>query len=154
MKSNLKSLLFHILVPNMLAFTIQMLIPDYQDYLNSLNQPFVLPSLVFIIVWPCLYTLMGISAFLVEKENSDNVSHVMKYYYIQLFINLSYSVCFFYFHNLVLSTIITISLLVLSIITFIKFYKFNKLSAYLLIPYILWLIIANYLQIGIYFLNN
>ena len=153
MKFNIKSFLFHILVPLMLSFTITMLLPDYSEYLQSIKQPLVLPSIVFMIVWPILYILMGVSAYFIDNSNNKNSPKAMKYYYIQLFINLSYSFVFFYLHNIPIATIITLSLLVLSIVVFIKFIKINKIAGYLFIPYILWILIANYLQVGIYFLN-
>lgn len=152
MKINLKSLLFHTLVPIMLSFTITMLMPNYQGYLESLNKPLEIPSIVFSIVWPVLYILMGISAYIIDNKK-DTPSRPMKIYYIQLFINLVYPIVFFYFHNLTLGALFTLSLLVLNIILIHDFYKINKLSGYLLIPYILWLLVANYLQVGIYFMN-
>ena len=69
MKINIKSLLFHVLVPLMLSYTIIMLIPDYKDYLDSLKKPLELPSIVFQIVWPVLYVLIGISAYIVDNKN-------------------------------------------------------------------------------------
>ena len=130
-----------------------MLLPDYSDYLKTIKQPLEIPSIVFAIVWPILYILMGVSAYLIDNSNCENSSKAMKYYYIQLFINLSYSFVFFYLHNIPIATIITLTLLVLSIVVFMKFIKINKLAGYLFIPYILWLLVANYLQVGIYFLN-
>lgn len=152
MKINLKSLLFHTLVPIMLSFTITMLIPSYKGYLERLNKPLEIPSIVFSIVWPILYILMGISAYIIDNQK-DTPLRLMKIYYIQLFINLTYPICFFYFHNLTLGALFTLTLLFLNIILIYNFYKTNKISAYLLIPYILWLLVANYLQVGIYFLN-
>lgn len=155
MKINLKSLLFHTLIPLMLSFTITMLIPSYKEYLETLNKPLEIPSIVFSIVWPVLYILMGISAHLIDSKETfaKPVASVMKIYYIQLFINLTYPIVFFYFHNLTLGALFTLALLVLNIILTYKFYKINKISGYLLIPYILWLLVANYLQVGIYFMN-
>lgn len=149
----LKSLLFHIFVPLMLSFTITMIIPSYDGFLKSLNKPLEVPSIVFAIVWPILYILMGISAYIVDNKESGDVSQAMKVYYIQLFVNLMYPVVFFYLKSIVFGTILTLVLLGLVILTMVKFKKISKLSFYLLIPYLLWLLFANYLQVGIYFLN-
>lgn len=150
MKINIKSLLFHTLVPLMLAFTITMLIGDYKPYLESLTKPLELPGYVFFIAWTILYLIMGISAYFIDNTD-DNKS--MKLYYIQLIINLAYPFVFFYLHNILFATIMTIAMLVLSIIIAIKFYKIKKVSGLLFIIYILWLLLANYIQIGIYYLN-
>ena len=154
MKINIKSLLFHVLVPLMLSYTIIMLIPDYQDYLDSLKKPIQLPDIVFQIVWPVLYVLMGINAYIIDNKNSKDSSFDMKLYYILLIINLTYPIVFFYLHDLVISSIMIVTLLVLGIIITIRFFKESKLSGILFIPYNLWLILATYIHLGVYYLNT
>lgn len=156
MNINLKSLLFHTLVPLMISFIIAMLIPNYQEYYNSLNVPLRLPPIVFIIAWSAIYILSGVGAYLVENSKSGNVDEInkgLRLYYIQLIINFSYTIVAFWLRLIVLSTIITIVLLIMVIFVAYKFFKINKVSGLLFIPYILWMIIANYIQIGIYYLN-
>ena len=126
MKINIKSLLFHVLVPLMLSYTIIMIIPDYKDYLNSLKKPLELPSIVFQIVWPVLYVLIGISAYIIDNKNSKSSSFNMKLYYILLIINLTYPIVFFYLHDLVISSIMIVTLLVLGVIITIRFFKSKK----------------------------
>ena len=156
MKINLKSLLFHTLVPLMISFIIAMLIPNYQEYYSSLNVPLRLPPIAFIIAWTIIYILSGLGAYLVENANSideKEINRVLRLYYLQLLINFSYTIVAFWVKSIVLATIITIILFALVIIVAIKFYKIKKVSGLLFIPYILWLILANYKQIGIYYLN-
>ena len=156
MKINLKSLLFHTLVPLMISFIITMLVPNYQDYYNSLNVPLRLPPIAFIVAWTIIYICSGLSAYLVENNNTTDereINKALRLYYVQLLMNFSYTIVAFWIKSIVFATIITIVLFVLVIIMTIKFYKINKVSGYLLIPYLLWLILANYIQIGIYYLN-
>ena len=40
------------------------------------------------------------------------------------------------------------------ILVIVKFYKINKLSVYLQIPYVIWLIFDLYLNVEIYILNR
>lgn len=152
-KINLKSLLFHVLVPMMLVFTIMMLIPDYRPFLDSINKPLDIPNIVFVIIWPILYVLMGISAYIVDQKEGANINVAMKMYYIQLILNIIYPLVFFYLHSFVFGAIITLTILFILVHMMLRFYKINKLSFYLLIPYLLWMLIANYLQVGIYYLN-
>lgn len=154
MKVNIKSLLFHVLVPLMLSYTIIMLIPDYKDYLNSLKKPLELPSIVFQIVWPVLYVLIGISAYIIDNKNSKGSSFNMKLYYILLIINLTYPIVFFYLHDLVISSIMIVTLLVLGVIITIRFIKESKISGLLFIPYNIWLVLATYIHLGTYYLNT
>lgn len=149
---NIKSLIFHVFVPLMLSFTISMFL-DYGEYLSILDKPFEMPSIVFQIVWPILYVLMGLFAYVIDNSDNPKTNVIMKIYYLQLFINFGYSIVFFYFQNIVLAAIMTITLLVMVIVLINKSYSIKKFSSYLLIPYFIWLVIANYLQIGIYFLN-
>ncbi len=147
---NVKGVLFHALIPLMLAFTVQMLIGDYKPYLDSLNKPLEIPNIVFIIAWSVLYVLIGVSAYFIDQENKPQE---MKIYYIQLIINLLYPVVFFYGKMIAIGALMTLTILAMSIYLLIRYYKIKKISFYLFIPYVLWLIFANYLQIGIYFLN-
>mgnify|MGYP003288571794 CR=1 FL=1 len=156
MKINLKSLLFNTLVPLMISFIIAMIIPNYQDYYESLNVPLRLPPIAFIIAWSIIYILIGISAYLIENNKNTNeqeINKVLRLYYIHLLINFSYTIVAFWVKNITIASVITILLLVTAIYLAIKFYKINKISGLLFIPYIIWLILANYIQIGIYYLN-
>lgn len=156
MKINLKSLLFNTLVPIMISFIIAMLIPSYQSYYESLNVPLRLPPIAFIIAWLIIYILIGLGAYLIEnnqKLNEKETSKVLRLYYLNLLINFSYTIVAFWIRSITLATVITFVLLHLTILVTYKFYKINKVSGLLFIPYILWMILANYIQLGIYFLN-
>ncbi len=144
-------LLYFILTPIILSFVIQLLIPNLKEYYSGLEKPFNLPSYVFPIAWNILYVLMGIAAYLVYTEKGYNNS--IKFYYIQLFFNVLWTLIFFGFHWMLVSVIWIITLLILVVITAYKFYKDKKVSGYLFIPYILWLLFATYLNIAIYILN-
>lgn len=115
----------------------------------SLNQPpLAPPGILFPIVWSILYLLMGIGYNLTSK--SKNIKFI---YYLQLIFNYLWSFIFFVFEMKLLAIIWIIILILLVIIMIIKFYKDNKLAGYLQIPYLVWLIFALYLSIGIYILN-
>lgn len=152
-KINFKSLLFHLLVPIMLSFIISMLIGDYSEYYNSLVKPINVKGIVFPIVWSILYLLMGISAYIVDNSENQNSDKAMRYYYIQLVLNLLWTPTFFYFKLRGGSVILTVMLLVAVLVTAFNFFKINKVSGLLFIPYLLWTIFALYLTTGIYFLN-
>lgn len=145
------SLLYFILLPIVISFLIQMMIPDVKGFYNDLEKPFRLPTIVFPIVWNTIFVLIGIAAYLIYKEKGYGKE--IRIFYIQLFFNFTWTILFFGFHLLGISVIWIIMLFILVIINAICFYKVNKISGLLFIPYILWLIIASYLNIAIYFLN-
>ena len=119
---------------------------------NKLNKSKIMPpNYIFSIVWPILYLLIGISYYYGINTNSY-YNYIIPI--IGLIINYSYTPIFLKLDNLILAFIIVLLTLVFAIITFIQFYYFNKISSYLLIPYILWLIFASYLSYDIYIINK
>ena len=152
MKKIIKSFIY-LFLPIILGSLVGILINSNIDY-NTLNKPpLAPPKVVFPIMWTIIYLLMGISYYLYKKDSIYRTNSVRNSYYIQLVLNLLWSIIFFIFK---LRFISIIWILVLSIVVFNLFtlyYKYKRLSAYLLIPYIIWLIFATYLTIGIYILN-
>lgn len=122
---------------------------------NTLNKPaFTPPSEAFSIVWPILYVLIFIS-FIIMLRNNSNRSKVLAIilFVIQLILNFSWSPVFFYFHNIELAFYIIIALLIFIIWMIVVFYKISKLSAILLVPYLLWVIFATILNYNFMILN-
>ena len=96
---------------------------------------------------------MGVSAYLVDNSNKDNIKGALVLYYVQLFVNLMWPVLFFGFKQILLSLGLLGLLIILVIILIVKFNKINKVSAYLLIPYLAWLLFAFYLNLQAFLLN-
>ena len=129
-----------------------MITSGYMDY-NDLIKPIVSPpGIVFPIAWTIIYLLIGISYTLL-KEKGEVPKETKQLYYTQLIFNYLWTFIFFVFRLRLLSVLWIIILDVLVIIMTYQFYKQNKLSGILLIPYVLWLFFATYLNISIYFLN-
>ena len=121
----------------------------------SLNRPsFSPPNWVFGPVWTTLYILLGISFFLIWKEEATKDRDLaIKVFSIQLFLNFAWSFLFFYF-NLIGAALIEIILLWISIASMIYlFHKIKPVAAYMNIPYLLWVSFATILNAGYYFLN-
>ena len=89
----------------------------------------------------------GLSDESIEKIRNMNYSE-------KLIINSLWSLIFFGFEAYLLAFIWIIILLISVIIMIVNFYKVNKTAAYLQIPYVLWIIFAGYLNLGIYLLNR
>ena len=122
------------------------------DYNDLIKPPLSPPGIVFPIVWTIIYLLIGISYTLL-KEKGEVPKEIQQLYYTQLIFNYLWTFIFFVFRLRLLSVLWIIILDVLVIIMTYQFYKQNKLSGILLIPYVLWLLFAMYLNISIYFLN-
>ena len=117
---------------------------------DSLVKPLLFPpKILFPIVWTILYFLMSISLYLSSKYNKE----IYKNYGIQLILNSLWSPLFFMFKTYLFSTI-ELLILIIFVAIMIKEMKLeNKLSAYLQIPYFIWLLFALYLNVSIYILN-
>ncbi len=113
------------------------------------------PSWIFGPMWTTLYLLMGISAFLIWQKGwaRKDVKVALSVYVLQLVLNALWSIVFFGLQNPGLA-LVNIALLFVSIVvTMILFYKISRPAMYLLIPYILWVSFASYLNYAIYALN-
>ena len=143
----------NILMSILLGGIVGLIISQFMDYNTLQKPPLSPPGFIFGIVWGILYLLMGISyGMLVYKGKTDK--EVLKSYWIQLFVNLIWSIWFFVFKLRLLSSIWIMILLILVINMIIVFYKKDQIAGYLQIPYLLWIIFATYLNIGVYILNK
>ena len=119
----------------------------------TLKHPFFSPpNAVFAPTWTVLYILIGISGWLVWLKK--RFSHAARNWYIaQAILNFMWTFIFFSSHQLGFA-LIDIVLLLLSIIMTIRyFYPINRVAAYLLIPYGLWVAFATLLNMAYWFLN-
>jgi tryptophan-rich sensory protein len=141
-----------IILPLIVGFVIGQLSRPGEWYLK-LNKPKLTPpSYVFGIAWSILYLLIGISYYLALKNRSIDYWIIPL---LHLVLNYIYTPLIFMYNRLLESAILTALILITAIIVMILFYSYgNKISAYLLIPYILWLSFANYLAWSIYILNT
>ncbi len=122
----------------------------------TLNKPsFNPPSWIFAPVWTFLYVLMGIAAGLVWSRGFHHVwvKTALYHFGFQLVLNAAWSIVFFGYQSPLAALFIILALLVLLLITFKWFKVVNTLSAYLLIPYILWVLFATALNFEIWRLN-
>lgn len=137
-KIDFKRLAMYIALPLVLGIIVGLLTSS-----ESANYGGPIPGWIFPVVWSILYVLMGISSYLVSYNRE-----LLKIYYLNLAVNLLWPIIFF---NLGLKTFAFFWILFLIIIVGImiyRFYKENKLSAYLLIPYIVWLVFAAFLNLS------
>lgn len=126
------------------------------DWYGTLQKPILNPpSWVFGPVWTMLYALMGISAFLVYQKGwkRKDVKFALGVFGAQLFLNAVWSVIFFGLHNPLAAFIEIFILWLVMLWMIVHFYKVSRLAAYLLIPYILWVSFAMYLNGSIVWLN-
>ena len=127
-----------------------------KEYYNSLILPELAPpSVVFPIAWGIIYTLMIAGAVIITLYtlDSEKKSDAIRIYFVQLIINVIWPYLFFVFKANTFSFIWLLILFLAVVVTFKSFYNLNRLSAYLYIPYLLWLVYAGYINLGVAMLN-
>ena len=113
------------------------------------------PNWIFGPVWLTLYTIMGISAFIVWSQGWERreVKTALYVFAGQLFLNSLWSVIFFGLRSPLFAFVEILVLWVFIALTIYYFYKISKLSGLLLVPYILWVSFAALLNLSIAILN-
>lgn len=113
------------------------------------------PAWVFGPVWTTLFALMGIAAFLVWKKGLErrDVKIALALFIGQLVLNTFWSIIFFGLRSPggALTEIVFLWLAILA--TIIAFARISKPAAWLLLPYILWVSFAMYLNYVLWTLN-
>lgn len=130
--------------------------PAIAGWYAELNKPlFNPPSWIFAPVWISLYALMGIASYLIwvkrKKEKLANTALVI--FFIHLIFNALWSIIFFGLKNPMWAFFEILILWVMVLILIIIFHKIDKKASYLLIPYVLWVSFATFLNFAIWILN-
>lgn len=123
---------------------------------QTLVKPAFTPSpSYFQIAWSILYILMGIAfVIILYKPPSKVRSYAINLFLIQLIFNLLWSYIFFDLQSIEYALVDLGLLLILLVITIFYYFKLSKISGILLIPYLLQVIFAMYLNIGLLLLNK
>jgi benzodiazapine receptor len=123
----------------------------------GLKKPsFTPPNSVFGPIWITLYVLMGIAVFFVWREGlgQEGVAIAFAIFWVQLVLNILWSVIFFGFKSLFGGMVIILLLWIAILINIITFFGVSPLASWLLIPYIIWVSIAVNLNVQVWKLNR
>lgn len=127
--------------------------PNIPTWYAGLDKPPLLPpNEVFGPVWGVLYLMMGIALFLVWIAPKQQVL-VYIAFFTQLILNTLWSVVFFGLQQPWVGVVVILLLIGAIVWTIREFYKVSKHAAGLLLPYLLWVLFATYLTIGVALLN-
>ena len=156
-KTNLKTLLIYIAIPLLVGGTTTLLTRNSMESFQTLNKPpLAPPDVLFPIVWTVLYVLMGIASYLIasSQKNQKDIQNPLTIYSLQLAINFLWPIFFFRLEWYLFSFFWIFLLWIFIFNTIRFFYPIHKTSAYLLMPYLLWVTFASYLNLFIFILNN
>jgi len=154
LKNKFLSLILFFIVTFSASFTgglvsISLKEPWYSSLVKSNYNP---PDWIFGPVWTSLYLMMTVAIWLYWHTNNKDRNTVY-IYFIHLVFNTTWSVVFFVFHNMVIALLILTILIALIINLILRFKRVKMLSAYLMIPYLLWCSFALILNTSLIMLN-
>lgn len=155
-KSKLKVYGLFILITEAVGTVAGLLTTLGMEKYSAVEKPALTPpEIVFPIVWTILYALMAVGAARVWlTEESEEKDKGLKLYIVQLGMNFLWSILFFNFQAYGFSFFWLLGLLLVIVLMTLTFYKSDRISAYLQIPYILWVSFAGYLNFMVWLLNR
>lgn len=156
MKMNWKKLLICLAIPLAVGGLAALLSGGMSDYGVMAKPPLSPPGWVFPVVWSILYLLMGYASYRVLESGAtqEEIKKALTLYGLQLLANFIWPLLFFGGGWFLLSFFWLILLWVLIFLTIRAFSSIDETAGNLLIPYILWVTFAAYLNFGIYLLNS
>ena len=126
-----------------------------QDFQMLTKPPLSPPGWLFPVVWSILFVLMGIASYIVYVSNvpKEQKSQALTVYAIQLAVNFFWSIIFFNLEAYLFAFLWLVLLWALIVLTIVLFWQIRRSAGILLLPYLLWVTFAGYLNYAIYLLN-
>ena len=153
MKIQWKNLITCLAIPLAVGSLSSLLTRNSMETFQTITKPSLAPpGWLFPVVWTILYILMGIASYLVLTSGKPN-DKALATYGIQLVFNFFWSIIFFNMELYLFAFIWLVLLWLLIFKTTLLFYQISKPAGYLMIPYLLWVTFAGYLNLSIYLLN-
>lgn len=155
-KGNIATLILALLIPLLIGGISAVLSRKGMAAYESMSKPPLSPpAWVFPVAWTILYIMMGLASYFVMVSDADRQTKIIALvlYFVQLAMNFMWSIVFFNWEQYLLAFIWLIIMWAIVIICAFKFYSAARISGYMMIPYIVWLTFAAYLNMGSYIVN-
>ncbi len=156
MKIDWKKLIVAVAIPLAVGGLASLLTAEaYADF-GKLQQPQLSPpAWLFPVVWTILYFLMGVASYIIwtSVTTYEKRKHALFIYGMQLFFNFMWSIIFFNLKEYYFAFVWLTALWLLIYLTYTHFKRIDGLAAKLLIPYLVWVAFAGYLNLGVAILN-
>ena len=155
MKTSVKKLLLCLGIPLAFGGLSALISGSMSGYMQLRRPPLSPPGWVFPVVWTALYLLMGWASYLVLASDASKgaTRQALVTYGLQLLVNFLWSPVFFRLELRLLAFLILLSLWLLVCLTVHRFSAIDEKAGDLLLPYLLWITFAGYLNLGAFILN-
>lgn len=156
MSKNMISLVVWIVTIQLVSMATGMLTKNQiPNWYSELTKPDLTPpSIVFPIVWILLYVMIALAGWWLWRHyNQPRAKKTFHFFMLQLIMNWLWTPIFFYWH---LITVALFWILALTLVTgYVIYLSFShyRFSAYMLMPYFIWLCFAAYLNASIWYMN-
>lgn len=121
---------------------------NMQQYESLYKPPLAPPGWLFPIVWTILYVLMAIAAYLIAVSVDDDKESALTAFWLQLVFNALWPVIFFKFQAYGVAFLWLVVLWLLIKKTIERFSAIDELAGKLLVPYLIWVTFAGYLNLA------
>jgi tryptophan-rich sensory protein len=125
-----------------------------EEYAAAAKPALTPPPYVFSVVWTILYVLMGVGAAMIYRSGKPERWKALTLYALQLGANFLWPLIFFGLGAYGWAFVWLLILTALAALMALRFGKISRAAAYLQIPYLLWLLFAGYLNLGVHLLNR
>ncbi len=156
MRIQWKKWIVAVLIPEAVGGLSALLTKDGMERFLTLRQPPLSPpQWVFPVVWMLLFFLMGVASYLVSvgEDVRGDKRRALTLYALQLGANFLWTILFFNLGRYLLAFVWLLFLWVLILCTLRLFWRLSRPAGLLLLPYLLWVAFAGYLNFGIWLLN-
>ncbi len=156
MNRRIRTLLICLALPLAVGLLASLLtLGGMRDYGKLWKPPFSPPGWVFPVAWTLLYLLMGLASWRIVTANAseDRKQMALSLYVVQLAANFLWPLLFFGLGRYWLAFGWLLVLLALVLTTWDRFRRLDRRAGLLLLPYVLWLCFAAYLNLGAAILN-
>lgn len=153
---NRETLLICLLIPAAAGSIAGWFTRDGMEVFAQLKKPPLSPpGWLFPVVWTILYLLMGLACFRITQVSGKQreKERALYYYGLQLAANVLWPVWFFQFHWYLFAFLWLLLLWILAAAAAWRFYHLDKTAGLWMVPYLLWILYAGYLNGGIFLLN-
>ena len=156
LKIHWKKLLLFIAIPLIVGGLSALVTSGSMESFEAIAKPPLSPpGWLFPVVWTILFILMGIASYIVwEQSTGTQRRNALALYFVQLFFNFFWSIIFFNMEAYLFAFVWLVILWLLIAVTAYLFYIIEKTAGYLMLPYLLWVTFAGYLNLSIYLLNR
>ena len=130
---------------------------DGMNYFKIVSKPPLSPpTWVFPVMWTILYLMLGAASYLIWVSGASNArrDRALTVYGLGLAVNFLWPIVFFTMRFYLTAFVLLLLLWILAVVTALLFSCIEEKAGKLLIPYIVWLSFAAYLNVGVWLLNR